>query len=210
MLARSAFQTRSLGPVARMRHALLANHVVYDFAQRHGGGVPLAQRVAGHLQTASGRTVLDIGGGTGSIVALLPENVRYVWLDNDTLKLRGLLARGVADIAVLGDAADLPFRDDAVDLSVMMEVSHHLPDAALASALGEVSRVTRDRFVFLDLLRTNRLTSKVLRALDLGEHARSESELLAALDVEFTVTEVERFRIHHDHILCICVPRRAR
>jgi SAM-dependent methyltransferase len=199
--------TEKPGPFARARHALLANHVVYDFAQRHGGGVPLAERVARTLTDTSGKTVLDIGGGTGSIAALLPSDARYVWLDNDTLKLRGLTARGADYVAMLGDAARLPLKNDSVDVSVMMEVSHHLPDAALIAAFQEVARVTRERFVFLDALRTSRATSRILWSLDLGRHPRTEAELLTALEASFEVANVERFRVHHDHILCVCRPR---
>jgi demethylmenaquinone methyltransferase/2-methoxy-6-polyprenyl-1,4-benzoquinol methylase len=190
-----------------VKHAVLANHYVYEFAQKHGGGRPLAARVGDRLQDTAGQTLLDIGGGTGTIAGLLPGGARYVWLDNDTLKLRGLLANDVGCYAVLGDAGRLPFCDASVDVALMMEVSHHLPPEVLREAFAEIARVTRRRFVFLDALRSPRVTSRLLWSLDVGRFPRTESELLAALDVDFVVADVDRFRVHHEHILCVCRPR---
>jgi hypothetical protein len=51
------------------------------------------------------------------------------------------------------------------------------------------------------------LRSKLLWQFDLGRSPRSEDELLTALEARFTVEKVERFRVNHDHLLCVCVPR---
>ena len=89
----------------------------------------------------------------------------------------------------------------------MVEVSHHLPDEALRACLSEVARVTRDRFVFVDALRGDRLRSNLMWELDLGRFPRSEDDLLAALEERFEIETIVRFRVNHDHLLCVCAPR---
>jgi SAM-dependent methyltransferase len=193
--------------LARLRYAVLGNPRLYDFHQKHGGGRPIAAQVGDALDGVGDATLLDVGAGTGMVASLVPAETRYVWLDNDMLKLRGFIAKSIDGFAVLGDAARLPFGDRTADWTVMVEVSHHLPNGALRACLDEVARVTRDRFVFVDALRGNRLRSKLLWQFDLGRYPRSERELVDALEVSFDVQEVERFRVNHDHILCVCRPR---
>jgi SAM-dependent methyltransferase len=192
--------------LARAHYAILGNPRVYDFHQAHGGGKPIGAQVERALEQAHG-TILDVGAGTGLVRGLVPDGTRYVWLDNDTLKLRGLLSKQGECYAVLGDAARLPFADAAVDWTVMVEVSHHLPDAALDACLREAARVTRDRFVFVDQLLGDRLRSKLLWQLDLGRFPRSQTRLVEGLSSFFDVEQVDRFRVNHDHLICICRPR---
>jgi SAM-dependent methyltransferase len=194
--------------LGRLHYAVLGNPRVYDFQQAHGGGPKVAAQVRKELDGVGGATLLDIGAGTGMVGGLIPPETRYVWFDNDTLKLRGLLSKGVDCRAVLGDAAQLPFKSRAADWAVMVEVSHHLRDGALKACFEETARVTRDRFIFVDAVRGPRLRSKFLWQLDLGRFPRSEDELTAALGASFELEKVERFRIHHDYLLCVC--RRAR
>jgi SAM-dependent methyltransferase len=197
--------------LGRMHYAILGNPRVYELHQAFGGGRPIAAHVKRHLSDIGGaETLLDIGAGTGMVGELIPPETRYIWFDNDRLKLRGLLSKSLDCYAVLGDAATLPFDSDAADWTVMVEVSHHLQDAVLASCLEETARVTRDRFIFVDALRGPRLRSKLLWQLDLGRFPRSEDELLGALETSFELERVERFRVNHDHLLCVCVPRQLR
>jgi uncharacterized protein YbaR (Trm112 family) len=199
---------REPSTIGRLHYALLGNPRVYEFHQAYGGGRPIASQVKRQLEDVGGATLLDIGAGTGMVGGLIPPGTRYVWFDNDRLKLRGLLSKSIDCCAVLGDAARLPFDTDAADLTVMVEVSHHLPDGALQASLEEAARVTRERFVFVDALRGSRLRSKLLWQLDLGRFPRSEDELVRALGRSFELEKVERFRVNHEHLLCVCVPRR--
>ena len=113
-------------------------------------------------------TLADIGAGTGMVGSVLSPAVRYVWLDNDRLKLRGLRSKPLDCLAVLGDGAALPFGDLAADWTAMVEVSRHLPDEVLRTCLREVARVTAERFVFVDAVRGDRLRSDLMWQLDLG------------------------------------------
>jgi SAM-dependent methyltransferase len=193
--------------MARAKYAVLGNPRLYDFHQAHGGGRPIAAHVARALHEAQGRTILDVGAGTGMVAGIAPADTRYIWLDNDTLKLRGFLSKSIDALAVLGDGTRLPFRDDASDTTVMVEVAHHLPDVSLRACFDEIARVTRHRFLFVDALRGARLRSRLLWQLDLGRFPRGEDELLSALGASFEIASVERFRVNHDHLLCLCTPR---
>jgi uncharacterized protein YbaR (Trm112 family) len=203
-------QTQKPSTVERLHYAVLGNPRVYELHQRYGGGRPIAAQVERQLSDVGALTLLDIGAGTGMVAGLLGPETRYVWFDNDRLKLRGLLAKKVDCWAALGDAARLPFASEAADWTVMVEVSHHLPDDALEACLAEAARVTKDRFLFVDALRGSRLRSKLLWQLDLGRFPRSEEELVAALEAAFEIEKLQPFRVNHDHLLCVCVPRRGR
>ena len=192
--------------LARLHYAVLGNPKVYELHQRHCGAHRIAARVAGALEIARG-ILLDIGAGTGMVAALVPPETQYIWLDNDRLKLRGFLSKHIDSLAVLGDATHLPFADSAADWSVMVEVSHHLPDVALRASLKEAARVTRHRFVFVDALRGDRILSNVMWRLDLGRFPRREDVLFDFLRERFELERIERFRVNHDHVLCVCIPR---
>ena len=194
---------------SRAQYAILGSPRVYDLQQRYGGGRRIADRVATVLADLEGGTLLDVGAGTGMAASLVAPATRYVWFDNDVLKLRGLLSKRVECLAVLGSVERLPFRDDAFDWALMVDVTHHLPDDVLDHALAEVARVTRRTFVFSDAVRSGRRRSDLLWHLDLGRHPRTEDRLLGALAACFDVQSVEHFRINHDHVLCACVPRPA-
>jgi SAM-dependent methyltransferase len=194
--------------LTRLQYAILGNPKLYDFHQKHGGGRPIAAQVATALGDVRNSTLLDVGAGTGMVAALVPPETRYVWLDNDRLKLRGFLSKSIDCVAVIGDAARLPFRDRTADVTVMVEVSHHLPNDVLLDCFREIARVTRERFVFVDALRGARLRSKLLWQLDLGRFPRTEAELVEALETSFDVRGIGRFRVNHDHVVCTCAPRR--
>jgi SAM-dependent methyltransferase len=194
-------QHEDRGLAGRLHHAVLANSRVYDFAQAHGGGRPIAAQLQAALPPTERKTVLDVGAGTGMVATLLPPTARYVWLDNDAVKLPGLLAKAVDGFAILGDAARLPIGDDAVDIVAMVEVSHHLPDDAFRAFLREAARVARERLVFVDGLRTPRWRSRVLWGLDLGRHPRTDEEVQTILQERFEIERTVRFRVNHDHVI---------
>jgi SAM-dependent methyltransferase len=196
------------GLVAGIKHFVLARPFVYDLVQRHLGG-DIAPPLVKALAATGGKTVLDLGAGTGMIAGHLPPGATYVWLDNDVVKLRGLEEHDVECLAVIGDASRLPLADESVDFTATASVSHHLPDEAFAGFVAEAARVTREALVFLDAVKTPRLTSRVLWAGDLGRHPRTEDEIVSALGRHFDVDHIERFRTRHDYVLLRCHPRRG-
>ena len=203
-----AEQQASSGLISRIHYGLLGNPRVYDFQQAHFGAKPVVDVLLRELAEVRNATVLDIGAGTGVVAGLLPDaTARYVWIDNDEQKLRGLISRDVNCVAALCDAGRLPLLPSTVDVALMVEVSHHIPDDALQSCITEAARVTRGTFLFIDAVRGPRLRSKLMWQLDLGRHPRSEPEILDALGEGFSVERLERFRgVNHDHLLCVCAP----
>ena len=123
-------------------YAILGNPRVYDFQQAHFGAQPVVSKMRAELAQVDHVTLLDIGAGTGVMAGLVSPNTRYVWLDNDTNKLRGLLSKDIDCLAVLGDATRLPIHDGSADWTLMIEVSHHISDDVLDSCLAEAARVT--------------------------------------------------------------------
>lgn len=203
-----AEQYAESGLVSRIHYALLGNPRVYNFQQAHFGAKPVVDVLRRELAGVRDATVLDIGAGTGVVAELLSDpTAQYVWLDNDEQKLRGLISRNVNCVAALGDAGRLPLQPSVVDVALMVEVSHHIPDDALLECLTEAARVTRGTFLFIDAVRGPRLRSKLMWQLDLGRHPRSEPEILEALVERFSVDRLERFRgVNHDHLMCVCAP----
>jgi len=191
---------------ARAYHSTLARPAVYNILQRYGGGVPIAEQVRALLADTTDKLVLDVGAGTGMVGSVLPPSARYVWLDNDPLKLQGFLRLRTGAPAVLADAARMPFRARFADVITMVEVSHHLDDDALHAFLAEAARVASERFVLVDGVRTPRTRSRILWALDLGRHVRREDELTAAVERHFAIRDVRRFRVNHDHVVYDAAP----
>lgn len=72
--------------------------------------------------------VLDIGGGTGYLAAhLIKECREYHVLDESELMLSHVpMMRGIH--RVLGDALDLPFENEGIDIVILSDVLHHIKE----------------------------------------------------------------------------------
>lgn len=200
---------RASSRTRRLVRSAIGNPRLYDLLQELLGGKAIATRMRRELRDLDGgATVLDVGAGTGMVQKLMPDGTKYIWLDNDRHKLKGFLARSTSAFAVLGDAARLPMAEGAVEWTVMVAVTHHLPDDVLGRCLGEAARVTRDRFVFVDAVRGPRIRSRLLWKADRGRFPRTEPELVTALSETFDFSRIECFSGIHDYVLCVGSPRR--
>ncbi len=95
------------------------------------------------LGPAEGRSLLDIGGGTGNYALALREaGFRMTLADVSEAMLRVATGKLGSGAAVLGDALRLPFREAAFDCAVSVNVSHHVPD--WRAHVGEAKRVVGD------------------------------------------------------------------
>jgi SAM-dependent methyltransferase len=102
----------------------------------------LAERlVAAVPGGVAGRTVLDVGAGTGAVsrAAIRAGAARVVAVD----VAAGMLAhrRAQRPPAVVGDALQLPFRDEAVDVAIAAFSLNHVADPV--AGLAEAGRVAR-------------------------------------------------------------------
>ena len=92
------------------------------------------------LGEPNGRSLLDIGGGTGNYATpLRAAGFRVVVADLSPAMLRRAQAKLGRGAIVLGDALGLPFGDGSFDCAISVNVSHHVPD--LRRHLGEARRV---------------------------------------------------------------------
>lgn len=90
------------------------------------------------VREAGAKSVLEIGTGPGVVAYLL----RRAGLEVTTCDINPNLG---ADIC--GDVRRLPLPDQAVDFALCCQVLEHLPFADFTTAVRELARVTRDRFL---------------------------------------------------------------
>ena len=94
----------------------------------------------------AGVTALDVcGRGPGLVMELLSPFLDVMGLDIDQEMVRQVRAKGME--AVLGDAQDLPFKDDSFDLVYCSFTMMWLPDQQ--KAVQEMARVARQCVVCL-------------------------------------------------------------
>jgi ubiquinone/menaquinone biosynthesis C-methylase UbiE len=97
---------------------------------------------------AAGRTLLDIGGGTGNYsVALGEVGFRVVHCDPSAGMVRQAAAKGDVRDAVVANGQALPFADGSFDCAVAIKVLNHVADRA--AFMREAKRIVRDGPVVL-------------------------------------------------------------
>jgi 2-polyprenyl-3-methyl-5-hydroxy-6-metoxy-1,4-benzoquinol methylase len=107
--------------------------------------------IASFLAPVEGRTVLDVGTGTGrAAIALAGRGARVTGVDASA-EMLAVAERRAKDARVgvtfaPGDAHALAFPDRSFDVAICLRVLMHTPD--WRRSLGELCRVARDRVVF--------------------------------------------------------------
>jgi ubiquinone/menaquinone biosynthesis C-methylase UbiE len=180
----------------------------YNLVQTLAGARQVDRKLVPLFAETAGERVLDVGGGTGRLARLLPKSTRYVCLDKSSVQLQGLSQSDLLPSALVSDAGALPLVDKSIDVVACIAVAHHLSPPELASALREMSRVCRQRLIFLDALRIpGRVVSQLLWRYDRGRFPHTDEELQVALAECFNIVRIECFAVWHRYLLCSAEPR---
>jgi 2-polyprenyl-3-methyl-5-hydroxy-6-metoxy-1,4-benzoquinol methylase len=104
-------------------------------------------------------TLLDVGTGTADIPAAARTLAaqRGVTLRTIGFDLSPVLVerhRRRNDYVVRGNALQLPFRDNCIDIVMCSQVLHHFPEREAQALIAEMNRVARARVVISDLRRS--------------------------------------------------------
>jgi ubiquinone/menaquinone biosynthesis C-methylase UbiE len=194
--------------VTSILHKIVSQPQVYDWVQKAAGAELVGRFLAPHLAESSGRSLLDVGAGTGNFRRFMPDSTRYIWMDNDAQKLSGYRGKRSGGLAAMGDATHLCFRDKSIDYATCIAVLHHLDDGALNNLFDELGRVVRRRLIVLDPVEcADRTISNLLWKYDRGSFPRTGQRIRAALESRFRLEHVDELTVYHRYILCVASPK---
>jgi len=194
-------------------HKVAAVPAVYDVIQKVAGSAKCQEMISAQLAALPGSgAALDVGGGTGTLRALLPATWRYKCLDPDPQKLEGFRSKYPDDQAIEASACDIPCPDGSFDLCIMVAVSHHLTAEEFDTALAETARVLRHdgMFVFVDAVwQPAYFRGRFLWSVDRGSCPKTASDLRAVASKHFVLEHEESWSVHHEYLLLRGRPRGA-
>jgi ubiquinone/menaquinone biosynthesis C-methylase UbiE len=190
--------------LTNLLHRVVARPVVYDLVQRLFGSERNLEKVRSQLAHVGAVTVLDVGGGTGNLLRVLPPEVQYLWLDNYPQKLVGLRRTGRPLFAILASATAMPLDARSIDVPVCIAMSHHLDDCRISELFMELSRVCRDRLIFLDAVERRELfLSRLLWKYDRRSYPRRLAVLRQLVQQRFQIEYEEEYTIYHSYWFCL-------
>jgi len=192
-----------------LRSRLLEIPIVYDLFT-HGIGRPESKSwVADDLiQAKPGMTVLDVGCGTGKIVAELPE-VTYIGIDHNhdyiTKANHRLGTRGKFLVIDVNDAAFKALGQ--FDRILLIGVLHHLSDEECLRMLPKLHEALAPDGVLITfdnaIERGQHPVARLLAKLDRGRYSRSVARYRTLIEKSFAVeSEIVRhdlLRIPYTH-----------
>ena len=150
---------------------------------------------------------MDLGGGTGFYRDLWPKDCRYICLDIDLIKLKGLVPTGQNDFMVLADAGKIPIKDNSIDIIFCNSMSHHITEDLLGRLLSESARILKNdgKLLFLDaILQQSSLLNRFLWKLDRGEYPHTKEILISLINRHFIVKHFEEFSHFYDFNFFVC------
>jgi ubiquinone/menaquinone biosynthesis C-methylase UbiE len=193
--------------LTRLAHSIAAHPAAYDLIQRAAGVEHVHRKLAevfARLDMCG--TLLDVGGGTGINRFLWDGRGRYVCLDIDPLKLRGLRGKFPDTAAILADGTKLPVADSSADVVLCKFLTHHLDDEAAARLMCECARVTRPGGAVLivdPVWAPHRKVGRLLWRYDRGSFPRPADDLHRLISARFERVASERLAVWHEYTLLV-------
>lgn len=199
-----ALEQTNFDAIAGIYDSVFPAHIIEHYLHRR------ASYILRHA-AREGQTALDVGAGTGLLAERLHDLGLGVIALDPFPQMLGQLQQRRPDIqTVVAHGDDIPFPDDAFDLTYSVAVMHHIAEPRLVrSTLAEMVRVTRPggRILVWDHNPLNRYWSWLMRRVpqDNGaERLVPLPELVAGLsDAGADVLRAERLGLMPDF-----VPRR--
>ena len=189
----------------RIAQELVSRPWIYEIVQNLAGRAVVVEKLRAALPPGRAGRVFDVGSSAGGLSREL--GLDPVSLDIDARAVLSARRRSPDGVALVGDAAELPFPARCFDLSLCVDISHHLPDTAWPRMLAELSRVTRETLIFLDAVRDEtRVLSRILWRYDRGRFPRCRDDILEAVRREFVIRQVVEFSVYHRYLLCVATP----
>ena len=189
-------------------HRMVTYPIVYDTVQRITGSKKLHQYLMGVAKELPQEgIVLDLGGGTGIYRDVWKDAQLYISLDNDILKAAGFRDNCPSyGVPLLADAANIPLKNNSVDVIQCTLMSHHLQDSLFHSLIEESFRVLKKNgsFIFMDAFwLPESIISKFLWSIDRGSYPKNKKMLLSTIETKFKIIKQKEIRIYHSYLLCL-------
>ena len=133
-----AAEQTNFDAIAGIYDSVFPAHIIEHYLQRRASYVL-------RYAARAGQTALDVGAGTGLLAERLHDSGLGVVALDPFPQMLGQLQRRRPDIeTVVAHGDDIPFPNDAFDLTYSVAVMHHIAESDLvARTLGEMVRVTR-------------------------------------------------------------------
>jgi len=118
--------------------------IIYGYLSRsaQSSGTLLELSKLKREKEAEIKTILDVGGGPGSILEFLsPKRYNFYILDKNAKVLNKIKNQRVEK--VLGDGCDLPFPDNFFDTAISIDTLEHIPENEKGIFCSELKRVAK-------------------------------------------------------------------
>lgn len=186
----------------------------YDLARWLVNGGMFKGPIARVLDAGPEDRVLDVGCGTGVYAGLVTGT--YVGVDPDRAKIAYASAfrakPGRRYLVGTVEEVEDHLQEDPPTAALVVNVLHHLTNAACLDLLARLARLVRGRTVVVDApFDLARSWQRALLRLDLGHFLRTEDQLAALVSQSFEVRRLARFASRSRSVALSafeCVPRR--
>ena len=141
-------------------------------------------------------TLLDVGTGLGDIPARLraeaaKQQIVLTTIGLDSAQVLARACRKALEWSVCGNALQLPFADQSVDIVMCSQVLHHFAGEDALTLLREMNRVARHRVLVTDLKRSWISAAGIwLVSFPLRFHAVSRHDGVVSVMRGFTTSEL--------------------